>query len=473
LLSATRRHTAKGEVGVMTIKRYGAQRFSGLAADVNSLPIDADLIGAIFNSTDTLEFWIFDGNTWNKSAGGGVSATATSPVPTFFDNFEPAGIWNQTGTLNEISGGVLNWTGQRQAGNNSLVHDLGLISETAWVLRFKWVCDQVNTGLDCRAMISISSLSTGDASTNQDAIGITSKTGSGTDVFNIMQADGSNLVSPSTQSGSAFTPTAGLVKYIQIRRTSATTIAMETFSDANYTGTPDTNNSLTTSANVQALRYITINGDNVATGGNQDYNGTIDDLEFYDGVISVDEQIPQSAIDRDTATFWLSEAGVNESITLDMGSAVNCYGLSYFIDKTQTGITETQFQIKSVTTTISLSELKAYYKYNGSSTPILNQATAVGSVDGITPSTDADVGMVGGLFNQTGILGDSVFFNGTSDSGQAGSSTSQFNFMHNTSMNWTVNYWYKTDGALEIQAIRQLSPYPLLVSYLLIMSFIL
>jgi len=471
LLSATRRHTAKGEVGVMTIIRYGAQRFSGLAADVASLPIDADLLGAIFNSTDTLEFWIFDGNTWNKSAGGGgitglnpnstileystdiadyttpVSATATSPIPTFFDDFNPPAIWDQTGTLNFIANGVINWTGQRQAGNESLVHDLGLISETAWVLRFKWVVDQVNTGVDLRANVVISSLATGDNATLQDAIGIQSKTGSGTDSFVIIQAEGTNLTSPSTQSGSAFTPIAGLVKYIQIRRTSATTIAMETFTDADYTGTPDTTNSLTTSALVNALRYITINGDNVTTGGNTTYNGTIDNVEFYDGVTTVDANVPIYAIDGNTATFWKSDAGVNESITLDMGEIVNAYGLSFFIDKTQTGITETQFQIKSVTTTIPLTELKAYYKYNGLSTPIVNQATAVGSVDGITPSTDADVDMVGGLFNQTGILGESVFFNGTSDSGQAGSSTSQFNFLHDTSMNWTVNYWYKTDGA--------------------------
>lgn len=59
----------------MVIKRLGAQRFSGLEADVPSLPIDADLLGAIFDSTDTLEFWIFDGTTWQKAATGGATAT--------------------------------------------------------------------------------------------------------------------------------------------------------------------------------------------------------------------------------------------------------------------------------------------------------------------------------------------------------------------------------------------------------------
>ncbi len=49
------------------------------------------------------------------------------------------------------------------------------------------------------------------------------------------------------------------------------------------------------------------------------------------------------AIDGDTATFWESDAGINESITLDMGSFVNMYGLSYFIEKAD--FTETQIQI--------------------------------------------------------------------------------------------------------------------------------
>ena len=54
----------------MAITRYAAQRFSGLEADVNNLPIDPDLLGAIFNSTDTLKFFIFNGTVWNESAGG-------------------------------------------------------------------------------------------------------------------------------------------------------------------------------------------------------------------------------------------------------------------------------------------------------------------------------------------------------------------------------------------------------------------
>ena len=79
----------------MAIKRYSAQRFSGLASDVNSLPIDADLIGAIFNSTDTLEFWIFDDTlAWNKS----VTEDPTDP------SFDTITLTNQSTPIDPPAG---------------------------------------------------------------------------------------------------------------------------------------------------------------------------------------------------------------------------------------------------------------------------------------------------------------------------------------------------------------------------------
>ena len=59
----------------MAIKRLGAQRFAGLAADVASLPIDADLVGAIFDATDTIQKFVFDGTVWQEFSGGSAPAT--------------------------------------------------------------------------------------------------------------------------------------------------------------------------------------------------------------------------------------------------------------------------------------------------------------------------------------------------------------------------------------------------------------
>jgi len=54
----------------MAIKRLGAQRFAGLLADVASLPVDADLVGAIFDATDTIQKFVFDGTTWQEFVVG-------------------------------------------------------------------------------------------------------------------------------------------------------------------------------------------------------------------------------------------------------------------------------------------------------------------------------------------------------------------------------------------------------------------
>ena len=54
----------------MAIKRLGAQRFAGLATDVASLPIDPDLVGAIFDATDTIQKFVFDGTVWQEFVSG-------------------------------------------------------------------------------------------------------------------------------------------------------------------------------------------------------------------------------------------------------------------------------------------------------------------------------------------------------------------------------------------------------------------
>jgi hypothetical protein len=54
----------------MAIKRLGAQRFAGLFADVGSLPVDADLVGAIFDATDTIQKFVFDGSVWQEFVVG-------------------------------------------------------------------------------------------------------------------------------------------------------------------------------------------------------------------------------------------------------------------------------------------------------------------------------------------------------------------------------------------------------------------
>ena len=50
-------------------------------------------------------------------------------------------------------------------------------------------------------------------------------------------------------------------------------------------------------------------------------------------------------------------------------------------------------------------------------------------------------------FGETGILGESILFNGTSSYGNVGTSVSQFNFCHKTDHKWSIAFWYKSTNA--------------------------
>ena len=243
----------------MAIKRLGAQRFSGVEADVSSLPIDADLIGAIFDSTDTLKFWIFNGTVWNESAGGGGGITGLNPNSTILDH---------------------------------------------------------STTLD-------------------------------------------DYTSPATASATSE------------------------------------------------------DGANVAA----------------------------NAVDESTATFWKSNAGINESISIDMGSVLNDFALAIYIDKAQTGITETQFQIKTLELTgFDLTDLKAYYKFDVLSGDIVNLADSVGSTDSL--GSDVDMVNSGATYGAAGILDNALSFDGSNDFGTLVNGGSDlFNFFTITDATWSVSCW--------------------------------
>ena len=100
-----------------------------------------------------------------------------------------------------------------------------------------------------------------------------------------------------------------------------------------------------------------------------------------------------------------------------------------------------------------LSGLKAYWKFNESSGDIVNQATSVGSTDGLG-TTASNLQIAGATYDQTGIVANnkSLYFDG-SDHGQSGTSTSQFNFLHTPNTKWTVNFWLKYGGDTAINGI--------------------
>jgi len=81
--------------------------------------------------------------------------------------------------------------------------------------------------------------------------------------------------------------------------------------------------------------------------------------------------------------------------------------------------------------------LKVYWKFNESSGDIINESESDDSL-----GSGANLAMTGGTYDQTAV-GDlkAVLFNGSSDFGEAGTSLSQFNFLHEGQS--TICFWMK------------------------------
>lgn len=93
---------------------------------------------------------------------------------------------------------------------------------------------------------------------------------------------------------------------------------------------------------------------------------------------------------------------------------------------------------------IDLTDLKAYYKFNETSGNLINEAGNVGSAASLGSSADGTNTSVSQ--NVGGKIGSAYDYNGTSSFSQLGSSTSQFNFIHNTSAKWTIAFWMKLNA---------------------------
>lgn len=118
------------------------------------------------------------------------------------------------------------------------------------------------------------------------------------------------------------------------------------------------------------------------------------------------------------------------------------------------GINSTSASASITVTSVDLTGLKAYYKFDESSGDLINLAGAVGST--VSLGTPANGQLESGIIQgDSGIIGNAYLFPGASNGQiQLGTSTSQFNFMHNsTTMTWSVNYWQNTTNTDALQAI--------------------
>jgi hypothetical protein len=101
------------------------------------------------------------------------------------------------------------------------------------------------------------------------------------------------------------------------------------------------------------------------------------------------------------------------------------------------------YRYASAAPLINDDNLKGYWKFDEASGSILNQSVGAGTLGVAADMTITGTPTYQNTGSPSGLTDASVYFDGVSDGGNIGTSTSQFNFMHNSSALWTVCYWMK------------------------------
>ena len=337
---------------------------------------------------------------------------------TFRDDFIGGDLWVDNDSATGVSSNKLDFQMLSNGAPSTVsVHDLTSTDNEKWVLRFHSVNFSTLTASSNSFMSFCLSSGNQTLSNNGTQSAIIHRIGYMTGGKYLYAQDINNQApnGVGADGSDAYTYLINTNYNIEIARTSATTYTVKSFIGG-FDGTPVASTSGTCSSGLTGLRYIKIFGDNTHGSESGNFTGTIGKVEFFDGVITA--SYPTNVQDN--------------SILVEKDT-----GKRYW------------FNIPD----FDLSELKSYWKFNEASGDIVNQATSIGSTDGLG-TTASNLQIAGATYDQTGITANnkSLYFDG-SDHGQAGTSASQFNFLHTPNTKWTINFWLKYGGDTAINAI--------------------
>ena len=210
-----------------------------------------------------------------------ITALSTDYVPNISDTSDSN--WTVTGSDYAINSGVIDWEGVRSSGVDGIHIDLGAgnISDTQWVLRFKMVTDAVSSPSSGSNIIHIAVSDAGvqpQATGSEDSVGYYERRhNSSAHKQTVAYGDEANLLE-NVNDFNTTAPTAE-TKYIEMKRTSATSFTVTRYSDE-FVTPKETAKTITIPETLQSLRYIKIqNKQESANGGT--FNGTISDIKFW------------------------------------------------------------------------------------------------------------------------------------------------------------------------------------------------
>lgn len=261
------------------------------------------IVGRDNNGMNLLDGTIEDLEFWNAGQQGDITfqdnfkqktITFEDDFSSYADQTEADASWAIVGTTIRVnpSTDVMDWDFDKVGGNRASAFDLGagFVNDTKWTLRWKQTYDTVG---DTSSSANIGNIGLYDSdetrasSQTQDFVTFKFFKGTNTTTTNfiglqsgdgIILNDGAGDSSFATQKN----PIATTTLYFELKRTSATTYEGNIYSDATYTTLVDTLQE-TVSATATGLRYIKIqNDDRIAIGGGS-FNGTMDDIQFWNG----------------------------------------------------------------------------------------------------------------------------------------------------------------------------------------------
>ncbi len=232
---------------------------------------------------------------------------------------------------NNISSGTLDFNVVRDGSSDDLDIDLGSVSDTEWVLRFKLDVDTVSPTSQYVNIGSIG-LASVSGTGNTDFIGLSlAKSNDATyqhyHATDEENADGANYTTEQFSHGLQVE-----TLYVEIIRSSATAYSIELFSDSGYT-TSIESQSLTTTASTDGLQYFKVRNFNNGANVGGSIAGTIEDIKFYNGISDINTPPDNTKllglndvtfnVGTDSASVVLDNL-VNDGLTLN--SAVSNWG---------------------------------------------------------------------------------------------------------------------------------------------------
>ena len=336
-------------------------------------------------------------------------STDVADTPTFEDDFSGADNWTDTGSgwgVNTTTD-VIDFNADSPHNvTEGLYYDLGSALSSVFTIRFKLTIANFNVGsssIENHLYFGVSDSTSHVRTQTQDIIGIHSThwTGGNAD-WKTMTAN--NAALPGTRDYTFTHALQAETLYVQIKSLSSSQFQVDLYSDSGYSTLIESSGAQSHSAT--GLRYLKFQQrDNAPSGDNHTLNGTIDDVEVYDG------------------------ATTNKPTNVQLGSRFE----------------ETDTRKMYNLSNMSTSGLKAYYNFDSidSSTTLTNQAT---TGDGLGSSADGTVTNAT-LDTTNEKLGTGCYnFDGNGDKVVLGSATTSLDFLTTGSNDWSVSFWLKLNG---------------------------